>query len=138
MRILIAEDDYLNMQFLQAVLKEHGQCSGAPNGREAVQAYCQAVEDAAPFDVIFMDIMMPVLSGLDALERIREFERANAHRIPRPAIAVMVTATSVSQDVVRSYSSGGAFAYLVKPIQAQDIDQVMARIKTQLETPAAP
>ena len=135
MRILIVEDDILGMQFLQAILSQHGQCSTAADGREAVQAYCQAVEESNPFDVIFMDIMMPVLNGLDALERIREFELFNAHRIPRSAIAVMATATSDSQGVVRSYCCCSAFAYLVKPILAKDVHDVMARITMQLEAP---
>ncbi|MDO9632393.1 MAG: response regulator [Humidesulfovibrio sp.] len=133
MRILIVEDDELNRKFLCSVLKPHGQCSTAGNGKEAVQAYCRAVEESAPFDLIFMDIMMPVMNGLDALERIREFELFNAHSIPRPALAVMATAASDSQDVVRAYCCCSAFAYLVKPIQVLDVEDVMARVKLELE-----
>lgn len=134
MRILIVEDDVLGLHYLCSVLKPFGQCVAAANGREAVRAYCQAVEDAAPFDLVFMDIMMPVMNGLDALERIREFELYNSHRIPRGALAVMATATSDSQDVVRAYCVCSAFAYLVKPIQVQDVEDVMARVRLELQT----
>ncbi len=133
MRILIVEDDSLSMQYLCSVLEPHGQCHQATNGKEAVQAYCQAVEESAPFELIFMDIMMPQMNGLDALERIREFELYNAHRIPRSALAVMVTATSDSQDVVRAYCCCSVFAYLVKPIQVSDVEDVLARIKLDLQ-----
>ena len=132
MRILIVEDDQLGMRYLLSVLRPHGECHTAVNGKEAVQAYCQAVEESAPFDVIFMDIMMPEMNGLDALERIREFELYNAHRIPRGALAVMATATSDSQDVVRAYCCCSAFGYLVKPIQVPEVLDIMARIKLEL------
>ena len=132
MRILIVEDDLLGMQYLRAILEPHGQCVSAANGKEAVQAYCRAVEESAPFDLIFMDIMMPEMNGLDALERIREFELYNAHRVPRNALAIMATATSDSQDVVRAYCCCSAYAYLVKPIQAPDVELIMERIAQEL------
>ncbi len=132
MRILIVEDDLLGMKYLRSILEPFGQCVMAVNGKEAVQAYCLAVEESAPFDLIFMDIMMPEMNGLDALERIREFELYNAHRIPRGVLAVMATATSDSQDVVRAYCCCSAFAYLVKPIQAPDVERIMERIAQEL------
>jgi two-component system chemotaxis response regulator CheY len=134
MRILIVEDDELGMQYMMSVLKEHGECHAAVNGKEAVKAYCQSVEESVPFDLIFMDIMMPVMNGLDALERIREFELYNAHRIPRNAIAIMATATNDSQEVVRAYCCCSAYAYLVKPIQVPDVEEIMGRIKLELQT----
>ena len=71
-------------------------------------------------------------NGLDALERIREFELYNAHRVPRNALAIMATATSDSQDVVRAYCCCSAYAYLVKPIQAPDVELIMERIAQEL------
>ncbi|MBU1040069.1 MAG: response regulator [Proteobacteria bacterium] len=132
MRILIVEDDQLGMRYLLSVLQPYGECQTAVNGKEAVQAYCQAVEESAPFDVIFMDIMMPEMNGLDALERIREFELYNAHRIPKGALAVMATATSDSQDVVRAYCCCSAFGYLIKPIQVPEVQGIMERVKLEL------
>ena len=132
MRILIVEDDLLGMKYLRSILEPFGQCAMAANGKEAVQAYCLAVEESAPFDLIFMDIMMPEMNGLDALERIREFELYNAHRVPRNALAIMATATSDSQDVVRAYCCCSAYAYLVKPIQAPDVELIMERIAQEL------
>lgn len=133
MRILIAEDDVLGQRFLLSVLKPHGKCSVTANGKEAVRAYCQAVEDSEPFDVVFMDVMMPEMNGLEALERIREFELYNKHRIQQGAFAVMATAVNNSQDVVRAYCCCSAFAYLVKPIQVADVEAVLAHIQREME-----
>ena len=59
MRILIVEDDLLGMKYLRSILEPFGQCAMAANGKEAVQAYCLAVEESAPFDLIFIDADKP-------------------------------------------------------------------------------
>lgn len=128
MHILIVEDDVPSQLFLKAVLKGYGPCAVAGDGAEAVQVYADVALDGSPFDVIFMDIMMPGMDGLTAIDRIREFEAQNPNKVPRPAQVVVVTATQNSQNIIHAYCAGNVFAYLKKPLTSNDLKATMTKI----------
>lgn len=128
MHILIVEDDVPSQLFLKTVLKGYGPCAIAGDGAEAVQAYADVALDGSPFDVVFMDIMMPGMDGLTAIDRIREFEAQNPHKVPRPAQVVVVTATQDTQNIIHAYCAGNVFAYLKKPLTNNDIKATMTKI----------
>lgn len=66
MRILIVEDDFIGRKVLQRLLLEYGECDVAVDGVEAVKAFDLAWSAGMPYDVLFLDIMMPNMSGHDA------------------------------------------------------------------------
>ncbi len=133
MRILIVEDDIASQIFLKAVLKPFGQCDTAGDGAAAVRAYAEAALDGAPFDVVFMDIMIPEMNGLAAIDRIRDYEAHNRRSVPRPAQVVVVTATEDSQNIIHAYCTGDVFAYMKKPLERQEVEATMAKIASALE-----
>ncbi len=116
MRALIVEDDFTSRKVLQKILAPYGQADIAVNGQEAVGAFTSSLEESRPYDVIFMDIMMPEMDGQEALRRIREIERERGCPPPEEVRVVMTTALDDPKNVVEAYYKGGATSYVPKPI----------------------
>ncbi|MCA1987263.1 MAG: response regulator, partial [Desulfovibrio sp.] len=66
MRVLIVEDDFTSRKLMQTILSPYGDCDVAVNGREAVEAFQNALNSAKPYDLVCMDIMMPEMDGQEA------------------------------------------------------------------------
>ena len=78
MRILIVEDDFTSRKFFQKVLAPYGDTEVAVNGQEAVEAFQQAINEGRPYDLVTLDIMMPVMDGTEMASRLRD-DPATAH-----------------------------------------------------------
>ena len=121
MRLLIAEDNDLNWEIIQTMLESHGiQCTRAENGRECVQM----LEEAAPdtWEMVLMDIQMPVLNGRDASRELRASARQDLREIP---IAAM-TADAFAEDV-QACMDAGMDTHLSKPV---DLEKVLTALRT--------
>lgn len=116
MRFLIVEDDPSGICLLRTLLAEYGEVDEAPDGPAAIAAFESALAQGAPYDVIFLDIMIPGLSGHGVLRAIRERERRM--RLPqiREAKVIMTTALDSPENIHQAFYEGRASAYLVKPI----------------------
>jgi two-component system chemotaxis response regulator CheY len=128
MRILVAEDDFASRRMMQKLLEPWGRADVAVDGREAIDAFELAWAEHAPYDLIFMDIMMPNVDGQEALKAIRKSESG---RGVLPAREVRVIMTSVLEDphnVMEAFGKGGATAYLVKPISRDKLEAEMERL----------
>ncbi len=116
-RILLAEDNPVNQKLATMMLKRAGyQVRVAPNGEDAVQMYCQAPE---AFDLIFMDVQMPRMDGLEATRRIREngFDAV-------PIIAM--TAHAMKGDRERCLGAG-MNDYISKPIRREAVLDILRK-----------
>ncbi len=81
MRFLIADDNDLNAEILEELLKMEGaDCDRAVNGKEAVEMFARAEEGR--YNIILMDIKMPVMNGYDATKEIRDLRRRQQRKIP--------------------------------------------------------
>ncbi len=117
--ILLAEDNDLNLEIATELLTEQGAIiTPARNGEEAVTIF----KNNAPgtFDVILMDIMMPVMDGLEACKTIRALDRADAAKIP----IIALTANAFFEDT-KKCSDAGMNAHLSKPINMQKMIQTI-------------
>lgn len=119
MHILIAEDDFTSRKLLQNILAPYGESMTTVNGEEAVEAFTLALEQGRPFDLVCMDIMMPVMDGQQALREIRAVERRNGVKPADEAKIIMITALGDPRNVVDAYYKGGAALYLTKPIDVR-------------------
>ena len=119
MRILLVEDNDINMEIAEFMLEDKGaEVITACNGLEAVNIFANS--ETGYFDFILMDVMMPVMDGLAATERIRAMERSDAADIPIFAM----TANAFSDDVERSLNAG-MNEHLTKPL---DMDRLVNMI----------
>ncbi|MCP3890384.1 MAG: response regulator [Desulfobulbaceae bacterium] len=117
LRILIVEDDFMVRQVIRDIMEEYGSCDIAVNGEEALQAFRIAWRENHPYDLICMDVMMPVMDGNEALESIREVETSMGIIGPEEVKVIMISALDDAKTVVKAYSKGGATSYIVKPIE---------------------
>ena len=123
LHILLAEDNELNMEIAEFMFQNEGaEVTKAWNGREAVEIF----EKSRPgeFDVILMDIMMPVMDGLEATRQIRAMDRLDAKMIP----IVAMSANAFQDDVERS-KKAGMNKHISKPLAGES---VIREIKSML------
>lgn len=121
-RALVAEDNELNMEIIAYVLDDMGfTVDKTTNGQEAVDAFEQS--PVGRYDIVLMDVMMPVMDGLTAAHRIRSLDRADAADVP----IVATSANAFAEDVRRSLSSG-MNAHVSKPIDPEKLAKVLAKV----------
>lgn len=112
-QVLLVEDNALNMEIAEFLLTNHGLIvTKAWNGKEAVDVFAQT--EPGTFDIIFMDIMMPELNGLEATEQIRAMQRSDAKSIP----IIAMTANAFADDIQQSRDAG-MNEHLSKPLDEQ-------------------
>ncbi|MCG6553765.1 MAG: response regulator [Candidatus Magnetominusculus sp. LBB02] len=126
MRILIADDDPKNCSVLQLRLKEYGDCDIVVNGKEAFEAFVLAHEEGNPYDLICLDIMMPVMDGNEACRKIRKYEEEMEIDMRlHEAKIVMTTALGDPTNITKAFHIDGCTAYLVKPISKTDVIEML-------------
>lgn len=119
-RVLVADDEPLIQQVAVMLLRRLGYGGiVVPNGQEALRAL-----DQQRFDVMLLDVSMPVLDGWETLQALRQLERAGRPRTP----VVMISGHDLPEDRAR-YLNGGADAYLVKPLDASELDTALQRVR---------
>ena len=117
--ILLAEDNELNMEIAEFMLQNEGAVvTKAWNGQEAVELF----EKSRPgeFDVILMDIMMPVMNGYEATKMIRSLDREDAKEVP----IIAMTANAFTEDRIRA-KEAGMDDHIAKPVDAKLLVKVI-------------
>ncbi len=126
MRVLIVEDDFVSRKILQRILAAYGECDIAVDGREAVEAFRLALDEAVPYNLVCMDIMLPRMDGQEALRQIRQLEAEKGVHEMNAAKVVMTTAMDDKKQVTQAFYKGGAASYFTKPI---DEDKLVAELR---------
>jgi two-component system chemotaxis response regulator CheY len=114
MKSLVAEDDLTSRTLLRKYLSRHGQCDVVADGKEAVAAAGAALELHQNYDLICMDLRMPVMDGQEA---IREIRKQEADAGGANAAKIIVTTAYTDTDSITGALLGRCNAYLVKPIE---------------------
>ena len=132
LRVLVAEDNPVNRKLVVTLLQKRGhEVRAVEDGRAAVNAVASAPRDG--FDVVVMDVQMPVMSGLEATRAIRSSEQSGASRLP----IVALTAHAMQGDRERCLAAG-MDGYLPKPIDVDDLIATVERFGDGRTTGAGP
>ncbi|WP_147822122.1 response regulator [Salidesulfovibrio onnuriiensis] len=122
MKTLIVEDTLINQEFLKMIMEDWGQCVVVETGEAALEAFREALEAKDPFDLIFMDIMLPGMDGLQALENIRAIEAEFGVPEQEQTRTIVTTALDDDANASRAFIQGQALAYITKPIRQEKIE----------------
>ena len=122
LHILLAEDNELNMEIAEFMLQNEGAIvTRAWNGQEAVELFRKS--EAGEYNIILMDIMMPVMNGYEAAKRIRSMDRADAGVIP----IIAMTANAFTEDRMRA-KEAGMDEHIAKPVDAKLLVKVIHKL----------
>lgn len=120
--ILLVEDNELNMEISQFVLENAGATiTKAWNGKEALSIFESS--EIESFDVILMDVMMPIMDGIEATKQIRALSRKDAHTIP----IIAMTANAFSEDRLKT-KQAGMNEHIAKPLNAEYTIQTIRNV----------
>jgi len=125
MRILIVDDDAPNRKLLKDIVSKLGECDAAEGGQEALSEFKKAWEEWRPFNLIFLDVLMPDMDGRQVLLKIREIEKDKKISEQHQVRVIMVTGLS-EEETVMDCLRNGCDEFIVKPI---DIQLVFEKIK---------
>ena len=122
LHILLAEDNELNMEIAEFMLQNEGaEVTKAWNGQEAVELFRKS--KPGEFDVILMDIMMPVMNGYEATKMIRSLDREDAKTIP----IIAMTANAFTEDRLRA-KEAGMDEHIAKPVDGKLLIKVIHKL----------
>jgi two-component system chemotaxis response regulator CheY len=125
MRILIAEDDFASRRVILKFLSVYGECDVTVDGMEAIDAFQMALDENEPYDLICLDIMMPIMDGYQALKNIRDIEKEQNIPDEKKVKVIMTTALNEEKNLKRAYELG-CTVYCTKPI---DMDKLKATLE---------
>ena len=116
MRVLIVEDDFVGSRLMKKFLEADCFCHLAFDGREAIDAFETALKEEKPYDLLFLDIMMPEVNGVEVLKTIRKMEEDKGIR-PEKGVKVIMTTAMNDADVIMESFNARCDSYMVKPIR---------------------
>ena len=127
LHILLAEDNELNMEIAEFIVENEGAVPAkAENGEEAVELFRESA--VGTYDVILMDIMMPVMDGLTAARKIRAMDRPDAKTIP----IIAMTANAFTEDKLKT-KEAGMNEHMSKPLNREQLVETIARLMQEAD-----
>lgn len=127
-KILVVDDDIYSRQLLKEMLLPYGNPDMAMNGDEAIKAFLMAHDEREAYDLICLDIMMPVLNGKETLKKIRELETKKGIHGLRGVKIIMTTALDDNRNILDAFKTG-CEGYLVKPIDEDNLLELLKKLE---------
>jgi len=128
MKILIVDDDFTTRKILMKHLMKYGYFDVAVNGVEALKAFEEAIKEKEPYDVIFLDILMPELNGHETLKQLRKIEEQNGLWGSETTKVIMTTVLEDIENVKVAFREQ-CEAYLVKPLDKDKLIETLENLE---------
>ncbi|MBF0139356.1 MAG: response regulator [Magnetococcales bacterium] len=126
MKILIADDDETNRLLLAKILQPLGDSDLVVDGQEAVEAFELALTEGEPYELVFLDIMMPGKNGLEVLKCLRGLEQKHVSPDRATVKIFMVTALGTEQNVHEAFVEGNCTDFFIKPVNKRMVLEKLA------------
>lgn len=120
MKFLVVDDEFSCRAILRRYLKGYGQCDVAVDGLEMIEAFETSLKAEAPYNLLFLDIMMPQMDGIEALKKVRDLE--NFYGVSKyNQVRVVMTSALSDEITIKRCEKLDIIAYIQKPITKEDI-----------------
>lgn len=120
MKILIVEDDLMSREMMSSMLEKYGSCDLAANGGEGLDAFKSALGNGQSYDLIFLDLVMPDMTGHEVLKTIRSIEEERNILPPDCSKVIIVSAMTDSENIMGAFINQ-CEAYMIKPVKNSDM-----------------
>jgi len=122
-KVLLVEDNSVTRSLLLEVLKNRAECRVATNGNDALKEYTASIDAKEPFDIILLDVMMPEVNGIDALNMIRMRENIDSKSGYTPVIILTAYTVLIESQIMSHYD-----AFIEKPIDSDELIKKMEEL----------
>lgn len=127
MKILLAEDDFASRKFMGKILEKYGETDITVNGLEAIDAFLMAMDDDEKYDMVVLDVMMPMLDGYQVLSTIRKIESEKNFKPEERTKVIMTTALNEELNVKKAMEIG-CDAYVGKPVNVEKFTVLLSKL----------
>lgn len=126
-RILVVDDETLIREILIDFLSNYCECDQAENGKIAFEKYLQAIDDGKPYELIFLDIFMPIMDGHDLLRSVRENEKKLSVSPENRVKAIVISTGSTPRIVADTFFEDMCDDYIIKPFKLDSLSAVLKK-----------
>lgn len=127
MKILLAEDDFSSRRALSRLLSQYGECDVVVDGKEAVEYFVAALENNEPYDLVCLDVLIPVMDGHGVLKKIRKIE--SQRNIPQEnQIKVIMTSKQGLNHTTKKVYGDDDEMFLIKPFDEGELQATLKEL----------
>lgn len=127
-KCLVVDDDPVGRELMLTYLEKVQTVDAAIDGTDALQKFQEAYLSGAPYQLIFLDIVMPDISGHDVGKAIRSFERQQGVQLGSQVKIVMLTSLKGAQDVMQAMMEAQSSAFLTKPVDPAKVRETASKV----------
>jgi two-component system chemotaxis response regulator CheY len=126
MKFLILEDDFFQSKLMGSLFRDVGSCDLVAKGQDAVELFKKSIVNMEPYDVVFLDIMVPGMDGQKVLLEMRKLQEEHGIKREEHSKIIMVSALGDKDNVATAYKN--CDAYLVKPYEEKKLHEMIVKL----------